>query len=489
MRQHRSIRLMENSFAFHIIMFVIWNIGVGTTIFAAPPNIKHTMLISGTGLDYVGIVDTTGKLVWKHAESELASGNGQKNDSWLLPDGNVAYAYQWGIRIVDIKTNKVIWDRQTPKRNGQTGETHSCQPLDGRSDKFLVPECFNDTAFIVEVDTTGKEWRRIGLLKQGDGAHGKWRQIRKTKNDSYLLSSMSLFHSYEYDTTGHLIHDFPAGGYVAERLDNGNTITGTGDNSRIVEFNSAGAQVWEVNNSTVAISGVGIGFASEVQRLSNGNTIITNWGGHGTGFGAAVIEILPDRSVIGAVPDSFPTKIASVKIIDGWNFQVKQFSITANVGSNGTIFPSGTVLVDSATNKTFTITANSGYAIDSVKVDDVNMGAVDTYTFTTIKASHTIEVTFKKNVSTSRSAMRKIWNGTPLITVARGGTISLLIPYSGTTFIRVFDCHGRMVAEQTAGNIGNCTLPKIFTNGIYTVALRNASEEKKWSRTVVVKER
>ena len=295
----------------------IYAMAATSALWAAMPMIKHTMLISGTGLDYVGIVDTTGKVVWKHVEVE--SSNGQKNDSWLLPNGNVAYSYQWGVRIVEVKTDKVIWDRPTPKRNSQSGETHSCQPLDGGSSKFLVPECFNDTAFIVEVDTTKKEWRRIALKNQGGGTHGKWRQIRKTPQNTYIVSSYDLHHSYEYDTLGQLIHDFPTGGYFAFRLANGNTLIGTGTDMRFFEYDAGGSQIWVVNNSTESVSGLGIGFASEAQRLPNGNTIITNWGGHGAGYGAAVVEIKQDRTVVGAIPDSFPMNIASVKVIDGWN--------------------------------------------------------------------------------------------------------------------------------------------------------------------------
>jgi len=335
MRKNRSAGRTKNYPTFHKSALVMGYLGAAAAIFAATPNIKHTMLISGTGLDYVGIVDTTGKIVWKHAE--LESGNGQKNDSWLLPNGNVAYAYQWGVRIVDVRTNKVIWDRATPKRNNQSGETHSCQPLDGGSGKFLVPECFADTAFIVEVDTAKKELRRIALKNQGGGTHGKWRQIRKTPQNTYLVSSYDLHHSYEYDTSGRLLNDFPAGGYVANRLENGNTLIGTGEDCRFVEYDAGGTKIWEVNNTTAAVSSLGIGFGSETQRLPNGNTIITNWGGHGTGFGSAVVEIKLDRTVVGAIPDSFPTKIASVKIIDGWKFPAVSVDAkgTARVSSSG----------------------------------------------------------------------------------------------------------------------------------------------------------
>jgi len=302
---------------------------------AAVPNIKHQVLISGTGLDYVGIVDSTGKLVWKHVEIESGPGNGQKNDSWLLPNGNIVYAYQWGIRIVNTKTNLVVWDHPTLKRGGQTGETHSCQPLDSGSSKFLIGESFNDTSFVVEVDTTGHEWKRIALTGMGSGTHGQFRQIRKTMQKTYLVSSYSRHLSFEYDSTGKLVRQFPAGGYRASRLDNGNTLIATGEDMRVVEYNAASAVVWEVNNTNLTMTGVSIGFASEALRLPNGNSIVTNWGGHGTGSGAAVVEIKSDRTIIGAVPDSFGSRISSVKVIDNWSLTPKQTSVTPGCGAPG----------------------------------------------------------------------------------------------------------------------------------------------------------
>ncbi|MBP0723653.1 hypothetical protein J5Y03_00460, partial [Bacillus sp. RG28] len=76
-------------------------------------------------------------------------------------------------------------------------------------------------------------------------------------------------------------------------------------------------------------------------------------------------------------------------------------TITATAGSNGTISPSGSVSVNHGTDQTFTITTNSGYEIDTLKVDDVDTKVTNnTYTFTNITSNHTINVTFKKIVHT-----------------------------------------------------------------------------------------
>ncbi len=70
------------------------------------------------------------------------------------------------------------------------------------------------------------------------------------------------------------------------------------------------------------------------------------------------------------------------------------YSIIASAGTGGTISPSGTVTVTSGGSQTFTITANSGYQISDVKVDDVSQGAISTYTFSNVTQDHTISATF-----------------------------------------------------------------------------------------------
>lgn len=71
------------------------------------------------------------------------------------------------------------------------------------------------------------------------------------------------------------------------------------------------------------------------------------------------------------------------------------FNITASAGANGKITPSGTVVVANGGSQTFSITPNSGYEIDAVTVDGLPKGAISSYTFTNVKATHTISATFK----------------------------------------------------------------------------------------------
>ena len=80
------------------------------------------------------------------------------------------------------------------------------------------------------------------------------------------------------------------------------------------------------------------------------------------------------------------------------NIEIKT-SITSSAGANGSINPAGVADVDIYTNKTYAITAGSGYTIQSLSVDGVGVpGAVGqtsfNYTFSNITANHTISANF-----------------------------------------------------------------------------------------------
>ncbi|HXX57181.1 MAG TPA: fibronectin type III domain-containing protein [Thermodesulfovibrionales bacterium] len=74
-------------------------------------------------------------------------------------------------------------------------------------------------------------------------------------------------------------------------------------------------------------------------------------------------------------------------------FAVNTYTITASAGSGGSIAPSGAVTVNQGANRSFTIAPNAGYYIADVKVDGVSVGALTTYTFSNVTASHTIAAT------------------------------------------------------------------------------------------------
>jgi hypothetical protein len=80
-----------------------------------------------------------------------------------------------------------------------------------------------------------------------------------------------------------------------------------------------------------------------------------------------------------------------------WSITVSKevYTITATATEGGTISPTGAVIVNSGASQEFQITADSGYVISDVLVDDVSVGAVPSHTFSDVSEDHTIHAVFQ----------------------------------------------------------------------------------------------
>ena len=75
-------------------------------------------------------------------------------------------------------------------------------------------------------------------------------------------------------------------------------------------------------------------------------------------------------------------------------FSTSVHTITASAGTGGTISPSGAVTVNHGADQTFTITANSGYQILDVKLNNVSLGPASSLTIKNVVSDHTVYATF-----------------------------------------------------------------------------------------------
>jgi uncharacterized repeat protein (TIGR01451 family) len=81
-----------------------------------------------------------------------------------------------------------------------------------------------------------------------------------------------------------------------------------------------------------------------------------------------------------------------------WSFTTSpNYTITATAATGGSIVPSGSISINPGANQTFTITPDADYFVSDLKVDDVSVGAVTSYTFTNVTSDHSILATFAAN--------------------------------------------------------------------------------------------
>jgi hypothetical protein len=77
-------------------------------------------------------------------------------------------------------------------------------------------------------------------------------------------------------------------------LENGNTVIGCTNGNRVIEVDENGKIVWSVDNED--LGSPLIDDACGVQRLPNGNTVITSY--HASGERVKLTEVTPDKKVV-----------------------------------------------------------------------------------------------------------------------------------------------------------------------------------------------
>ena len=71
------------------------------------------------------------------------------------------------------------------------------------------------------------------------------------------------------------------------------------------------------------------------------------------------------------------------------------YSISVTAGKGGSVSPKGQVSVEEGGSATFTITPEEGYELRELKIDGANVGAPLSYTFSNVKANHTLYAVFQ----------------------------------------------------------------------------------------------
>src|SRR6185369_3335404 len=128
-------------------------------------------------------------------------------------------------------------------------------------------------------------------------------------------------------------------------------------------------------------------------------------------------------------------------------FALNSYTITATAGSNGVLTPSGSVSVNAGTNKTISVTPNTGYHIAGVIVDGTPQGAITSYTFTNVMANHSMSASFAIDSFTIIAST----SGTGSGTLSPSGTSIVL--YNGSKSYSITPAAGSHLLNVTVNGV------------------------------------
>jgi len=266
-----------------------------------PAGITHGFLATG-GKTY--ICDGQGKIAWRYPHAS--------RDGWVLPSGNVLLAlsksktYPGGAVVEVTREGKVVFEFK-----GSQSEVNTAQVLDDGN--VLVSES-GDKPRLLEVDRRGRIAVEVTLRAQTEDHHLQTRMARKLPNGNYLVPQLLDKVVREYTPKGEVAWEVrtPDMPFTAIRLDNGNTLIGCTLGNLVIEVDPKGETIWRLGNDD--LPGEPINDACGVQRLPNGNTVVTSH--HAKGDEVKLLEVTPDKKLVWVHRDARTPGIHHFQILD-----------------------------------------------------------------------------------------------------------------------------------------------------------------------------
>ncbi len=267
---------------------------------AAEP-VRHAFLATG-GETF--ITDPDGKVTWTYPHPS--------RDGWVLDNGNVllalatSKAHPGGAAVEVDRAGKVLFEVK-----GTQAEVNTVQPLPGGA--VLLTEA-GDRPRVLEVGRDGKVLAEVPLKAQTKDHHLQTRMTRKLANGHYLVPQLLDRVVREYDPMGEVVWEVktPHMPFTAIRLPDGNTLIGCTLGNLVIEVDKEGKEVWRVSNDD--LPGKPLNDACGVQRLADGNTVITSH--HATAGQVKLTEVTRDKKVVWTYTDDRKAGIHHFQILD-----------------------------------------------------------------------------------------------------------------------------------------------------------------------------
>ncbi|WMJ77506.1 S-layer homology domain-containing protein [Sedimentibacter sp. MB35-C1] len=180
--------------------------------------------------------------------------------------------------------------------------------------------------------------------------------------------------------------------------------TFTVDDSSIFTADAAVAAICVVDKSTTKSQSETLNVSSTL--LPSGTEIASAIGDR-SGYGYTYWSIVTSGNILSATDENYTPVTLSNAVGEltlkknsssGGSSSTTSYTITATAGENGSISANGKVNVVKNSDKSFTITPDSGYVVSDVLVDGVSVGAVTSYIFENVAKNHTITASFVKSV-------------------------------------------------------------------------------------------
>ncbi len=157
------------------------------------------------------------------------------------------------------------------------------------------------------------------------------------------------------------------------------------------------------------------------------------------------------------------------------DFTIAQWVLTATAGANGSISPSGAVGVNDGGSQAFTITPSAHYHVAVVLVDGASVGAVTSYTFSSVTANHTIAASFAIDTYTITASAGANGSVSPAGVTSVGYGDTLVVTVTPVAGYHVADVLvdsvsvGAVTSYTFAGVAANHTISASFAINAYTI--------------------
>ncbi|QKK10004.1 MAG: PQQ-binding-like beta-propeller repeat protein [Planctomycetota bacterium] len=274
-------------------------------ILAADPWAGHIALLA-PATDAAGDSAPGFEITWEHPISAI-------HDLHVLDSGHILFQDSWThILEVDPETGETVWEYDAARQNRR--------PADGPVEVHAFSRMPDGTTMIAEsgpgrlifVDAEGNIDHQFKFTLSRNDPHRDTRLVRPTPQGTFLAAHEGEGVVREYDTEGNVVWEFAvplfgkdrAGGhgfdawgnavFSAIRLDNGNTLIGTGNGHRVLEVSPGGEIVWQVTQDE--LPGIRLAWVTTLQVLESGNIVIGNC--HAGPDQPQLVEITKDKEVV-----------------------------------------------------------------------------------------------------------------------------------------------------------------------------------------------